>query len=251
MKQTQSPAADSPQRKTSAVFESTEPLAATRHGHLRLRSTADFRFAAQVHQVPIVASEITEVAKHFTVVFPRTTPTRPVALLGTRTAENCFVASDGRWLAPYVPAYLRRYPFTLGRSQGEGDDRWTVMLDPDAHHFSDTEGEALFDGNGKPSATLQRALSFVSQFQREADAVPATFQPLVDHDVLVERTLDIRRGEQVERRIAGLCVVDRTRLQDLDDATLSAWARTGLLEAVYAHLASLNNLRRLRVAPEV
>jgi len=95
----------------------------------------------------------------------------------------------------------------------------------------------------RPAA--RRAIDFLCQFQREVDAVPARFAALVEADVLIERTLDTRVSGRVAHQIRGVRVVDRERLTALDDATLAAWARSGLLEVVYVHLRLLDNLRHM------
>ena len=228
------------------MFEQLEAMRVDRHGHLRLRKLADYRFAAGESQVPLVFSEMLEAAKHFVIVFPNASPERPVALLGDQRGRNRFVDESGQWKAAYLPAYLRRYPFTLAMADDGPDDRYAVLLDRSAPHLSPEEGEPLFEG-GEPagSGPVADAMAFLQRFQREADAVADHFRPLEEAGVLVERSLDVRRGGEIARRIGGVRVVDRERLAGLNDATLSAWARNGLLEAVHAHLLSLSNLRRL------
>jgi hypothetical protein len=228
------------------LFEQLEPMSADRHGHLRLRKVADYSFAAAESQVPLVFSEMLEAAKHFAIVFPSASPERPVALLGGEAGRNHFVNESGRWGAGYLPAHLRRYPFTLATANDGSEHRYSVLLDRNAPHLSSEEGEPLFvDGELAGSGSVADAVAFLQRFQREADAVPEYFLPLVQAGVLVERSLDVRCGGTVVRRISGVRVADRHRLAALDDATLSAWARNGLLEAVHAHLLSLSNLRRL------
>ena len=228
------------------MFEQLEPMSAHRHGHLRLRQVANYRFAADQSQVPLVFSEMLEAAKHFAIVFPSASPERPVALLGDASGRNRFVDESGRWGAGYLPAHLRRYPFTLATADKGSEDRHAVLLDRSAPHLSSEEGEPLFTGGElADSGSVADAVAFLQRFQREADAVPEHFLPLVQAGVLVERSLDVRRGGTVVRQIRGVRVADRDRLAALDDATLAAWARSGLLEAVHAHLLSLSNLRRL------
>ncbi|MDZ7788664.1 MAG: SapC family protein [Halofilum sp. (in: g-proteobacteria)] len=225
--------------------ESIEPLSAGRHGHLRLRQIADYRFTAGWTQVPLLFSELPAAAREFTIVFPSASPTRPVALLGQGDSGNRFVTARGHWRARYRPAYIRRYPFTLARPPGgDGGERQVVALDRSAPHLGEAEGEPLFGADGRPAQALARAVQFLARFQREVDELDDHFGPLIEQGVLVERTLDLSRGERIERRVAGIRVADRQRLLALDDAMLADWARSGRLEAVYAHLASLDNLRR-------
>jgi len=231
------------------LFEQPEPLSVARHGDLRLRRVDDFRFAAGESRVPLVAGEVVEAAKHFPIVFPVGDEARPVAVLGLEAGANRFVDGSGQWTAGYLPAHIRRYPFILGRGGGDTDGQ-VIMLDPRAPQLDQEDGEPLFadttDGERADLGEAARAaVDFLRRFQREADEVPARFEPLVETGVLVERGLDIKRGGEVVRRIGGIRVVYRERLVALDDATLAAWARDGLLEIVHAHLQSLDNLRRL------
>lgn len=225
--------------------ESIEPLSVGRHGHLRLRAIADYRFTAGWTQVPLLFSELPAAAREFAVVFPSVSPTRPVALLGQGDSGNRFVTAKGHWRARYRPAYIRRHPFMLAHPPGgDGGDRQMVALDRSAPHLGESEGEPLFGADGRPAEALARAVRFLARFKREADELDDLFGPLIEQGVLVERTLDLRRDGRIERSVAGIRVVDRQRLQALDDAMLADWARTGRLEAIYAHLASLDNLRR-------
>lgn len=220
-------------------------MSVARHGHLRLRKVHDYRFARWVSQVPLMFSEITEAAKHFPIVFPTASPQRPIALLGDAKSINRFVDEAGQWQASYLPAYLRRYPFSLMPATDE-EGYYAVILDPEAPHLSTDEGESLFEGREvAKQGPVAEAMAFLRRFQKEADAVCGYFQPLVDADVLVERQLDVRSADTAARRITGFRLVDRDRLARLDDATLAEWSRSGLLEAVHAHLLSLSNFRYL------
>ena len=238
------------------MFRQLEILSAQAHGHLRLRSIEDYRFAALRSQVPLVFDEIVEAAKHFPIGFPAgQNKTRPVALLGLRRARNHFVAEDGRWQAGYVPAFLRRYPFVFGR-HGDGRGRQlTVMLDRKAPHLDPSDGRPLFerpagstiesDAPVAMSRVVQDAVAFLSRYQEAADQIAAQMAPLFEADVLVDRNLEMYVGTRRTNRITGIRVIDRERVAALDDATLGRWARSGLLEVVHAHWQSLTNFRQL------
>ncbi|MES1927176.1 SapC family protein [Salinisphaera sp. T31B1] len=234
-----------------ALYGQLERLAGSTHGDLRLRIPPGYAFARPVSQAPLVVDEIGESAKHFPVVFPEGETVRPIALLGVRLGECAFVDADGGWQADYMPAWLRRYPFTFARGAAADDARLDVMIDRAAPHFSTTDGEPLFQAGEpgsqalKPSAVIERAVAFLSRYQRAADAVPDFFAPLAAHDVLVARALRVRVPSARDRRIGGLCVVDRDRVKALDDVTLAAWTRSGLMEVIHAHWQSLTNFERL------
>ncbi len=252
------------ERGPSAItYRRLETLSATAHRDLKLAPQSDYRFAAATAQVPLVAEEITEAAKHFPIVFTRAgDDIQPVALMSLSENNNVFVGSDGRWQARYVPAWLRRYPFTFARQADDdpadgsatADDaqRLVVMIDRGAPHFSADAGQPLFVAAGENAddgvargPAMDQALDYLERYRRASVSVAGLVSGLAGADVLVERSLDVFTKARHANRIGGLQIVDRERLMALTDAELGQWTRNGLLEIVHAHWQSLTNFRRL------
>lgn len=230
-----------------AMFRSVEALDARRHGDLHYQGVAGYGFAQEVTSAPLAASEIAQAAREFPVVFSGSGKLLPVALLSVRKGDNPFVAEDGSWLADYVPAHIRRYPFVLGET---GDDqRFVVMIDRAAPQFSagDDAGQRLFaeDGTEPEDGIVARAKRFLARFQGELKRTEEMLRPLEEHGLLVERQFNINRGEHREVAVRGFRMVDAEKLAGLDDTVIGAWLRSGLLALVHAHLQSLGNAQRL------
>ena len=233
------------------MFEHLEVLRRDRHADLRFQRVGTYGFARDVHMAPLAFSELAEAARTYPIVFlPRRegedAAGLPQALFGLTAGENQFVDEQGQWTADYVPAHLRRYPFVLGRTDDQ--DSYAVMFDPQAPHFAGEEGEPVFDTEGKPIGPLQEANEFLMRFQAEIEATRALTRRLDEAGVLTDRRLVISRGEE-KRSVQGFRTVDDEAVRKLDDATLGAWARDGVLRLVYIHQASLANLRRLAAFP--
>ena len=65
--------------------------------------------------VPVLLAELSKLLPHYALGFIRQGESyQPVAIVGVR--ENAYLAPDGRWFAPYVPAQLRGYPFALAKA---------------------------------------------------------------------------------------------------------------------------------------
>src|SRR5262249_799625 len=94
-------------------FKKPEALRADWHGGLKLSPKGDFSFALGTNPVPLMVSEFAQAARFYPVVFAGETP-MPVAVLGLKDS-NLFIDAEGQWDAgtSYVPAYVRRYPFTF------------------------------------------------------------------------------------------------------------------------------------------
>ncbi len=236
------------------MFENLEPLDPEKHKDLRFSSASDYRFAASVPSAPLSASEVVEAAKAFPVIFATEGPLLPLALLSAKQGENAYIDADGTWLAPYVPAHIRRYPFILGNT--DDPDNFTVMVAPDAPHFNatGTVSERLFNQDGEKGPTLTKAMEFLGAFQKEVAATEKLMQPLAEKDVLSMQKLDLTDAEGKTVSFDGVRAVDRDKMKLLDDATLAGWVRDGLMTIIEAHLGSLKNFAtiaaRQNIKPE-
>ena len=221
--------------------ENLEALDPERHKGLRFTPAPDFGFAAGVASAPLSASEVLESARHFPIVFTTEGPLLPLALLSIKEGANAFVDDAGKWLAPYVPAHIRRYPFILGNS-GE-PETFTIMLDRQAPQFAGEGGELLYTEGNTRGPALVAALDFLKTFQEEITGTEKMLEPLAQ--VLTMQRLDITRADGAKTSIDGIRLVDREKIMALDDATLAGWVRSGLMAVIDAHLVSLGNMRAL------
>ncbi len=221
--------------------DNLEALDSEKHKGLRFTPAADFRFAAGLASAPLSASEVIEASKCFPVVFSTDEPLLPLALLSLKEGANAFVDAQGKWLAPYVPAHVRRYPFILGNT--EDPENFAIMIDREAPHFAADGGELLYGEDGARGPALEAATALLKAFQEEITATEKLLEPLAG--VLTMQRLDITGSDGAKASIDGIRAVDREKLSALDDATLAAWVRGGLMALIDAHLASLGNMRAL------
>lgn len=224
------------------MFDKLEVLDKRQHADMTYSCMDSYAFARSLTALPIALSEFNPASGSFPLVFSAggDKGVEALALLSLRGEENPFVGEEGQWLADYLPAHLRRYPFILGETGNP--DRFVLMIDRDAPHFSRPDGEPLFvDGEGEPSSIVKRAKEFLTKFQRELIQSRDFLKPLADADVLVERQFVVNRNGQKQVAVRGFRVVDQEKLKALDDATLASWVRSGLMGVVMSHLRSLSH----------
>lgn len=234
----------------SALYREPMLLEPARHRALKIGTLADFSIARGMHGVFLAASEFPLAVLEYPIVFVATgeegadgrAPMSPIALLGLEQRENLFV--DGtRWDARYIPAFVRRYPFLTAKLRGA--DGPGVMVDAAWSGLSETEGDPLFDADGRPAAALQRAIEFLERFEAESQRTRAFCATLVELDLLRERKADATLPGGQTLSVGGFHVVDEEKLQALDDARVLALHRNGMLGLLHLHLASLGALRGL------
>jgi hypothetical protein len=225
-------------------YEKPVLLDRDKHRARRVRASSSFGFARKANSLYVAGVEFGEACKEYAVVFTRSGNGKvvPVVMLGLRSRENLFVDAQDRWDARYVPAFVRRYPFVLAELPGQS---LGVCIDEAYAGLNDTDGEPLFDGEGKDTPFLRNALDFLTQYQREYLRTEAFCQRLEQAGLLTEMNA---RADLVDGRsftVGQVLVVDEQKLMALPDATALQFFRAGELHLISMHLMSLSNMQRL------
>ncbi|HTM76899.1 MAG TPA: SapC family protein [Devosia sp.] len=72
-----------------------------------------FGFARTTQFIPAVIDEFASACRELTIVFvPGPDRPSPVFLVGFTGGRNLMISDAGEWSGTYVPAFLRRYPFS-------------------------------------------------------------------------------------------------------------------------------------------
>jgi hypothetical protein len=182
----------------------------------------------------------------YAIVFAQTGETvMPVVILGARKEQNLYIGADGRWQAGYVPAFLRRYPFVFSNS--EDGKTFTLCVDeayPGVNYLG--RGQALFDGEGKPTPYVQKVLQFLQEYRAQFERTRAFCAKVQELKLLepMQAQFSLAGGETMA--LTGFQVVDRARLKALAAEQLAALAQTDELELIYLHLQSMRNFDALK-----
>ena len=215
-----------------------------KHRTRRVKPSGGFAFARKSNSLYLAGVEFNEACKEYPIVFTRSPngKTVPVAVLGLRNQENLFVDAQDRWLARYLPAFVRRYPFVLAEVPGQS---LAVCIDEAYPGLSETEGEALFDDKGQETPYLKQTLEFLTQYQREHQRTEAFCKRLQDNGLLKETNVRANLRDGRSFTLNGMLVVDEKKLLELPEATVLAMFRNGEMHMVSLHLASLSNIQLL------
>lgn len=226
------------------MYQTPEVLSKDSHGALQYSAQKSFQYAANQTTAPLLDEEIALVSASYVIVFPMQGSARPLALLGLQQT-NRYLDAAGQWTAPYIPAFIRRYPFVFGQGSNP-DGKLHLAIDAQAPHFAGV-GEPLFTAEGEPAPVALNAVDFLAAYQKSAQRTEVSHLPLFEAGVIVPKNLT-QELDGKTHVIGGFGVVDQEKLNALPDATLATWARNGLLATVYAHWASLRHLTALVAA---
>jgi hypothetical protein len=226
------------------MFEKVVPVNRERHAKTRVREIQGFGFAAKFHIAYVTMHEFSRAAAVYPIVYVEDKDSfRPVALLGLDAGENLFVAPDGgKWEASYVPAIIRRYPFALAATGGEG--QYTICLDEGSDLISTTDGSPLFDDKGEPTQVIENVKRYLAELQQMDQLTQQFTQFLKENNMLTPLNMRVRDNDKV-KNIAGCYVVNEERLNNLSDEKFLELRSKRFLPAIYAQLMSLAQIDRL------
>ena len=222
------------------LYASASVLDRDRHASLRFAPGADFAFAAGTNSLPVVLSEFVHLARFCPLALVRAEGGDPiaVAVLGFASGENLFLDPSGNWLGPYIPAWLRRYPFLLAQSGTPAVGHFVLAADLTARHFAAGQGDPVFRADGTSDA-IGHAMGFCLRFEQELAATRAFGRTLAEAGLLTEETEADRDAS------LSFLGIDHEALARLRSRRLADWRDNGMLAAALAIIASQRRWRSL------
>jgi hypothetical protein len=204
-------------------------------------------FVHNIHALPMSFTEIALASRDYPVAFSSADSGknfRLTTVLGLQENQNMFLMDDGHWdRRVYLPAYVRRYPFCMARvtKNGEVQGERVVCVDDSAIA---SDGDQLFDENGEALPTWSRIENFVTEYERDLLRAEEFCKLLAEFELLEPISVTAELGE-FKMQLAGLHRVKREALASLPEESLRTLLKGDAMDAVFAHLASLNNFQRM------
>lgn len=232
------------------MFEKVVPVNKQRHAQTRVKPTNEFGFASKFHIAYVTMHEFARASAIYPIVFledKEKDEFRSVALLGIDAGENLFVGPDGKWLGSYIPAIIRRYPFTLVGTETAG--QFTICIDEGSDLVSTTEGSPLFGGDGEPTQVIENIKRYLAELQQMDILTKEFIKFASEHNMLTPLNMRVRENDKV-KNIAGCYVINEERLNNLSDELFLEIRRKRYLPAIYAQLTSLAQIERLLTLKE-
>ena len=261
------------------------PVNRGRHSGKAWRALSNYSFASQDAIVPLVAAEFAKAAVTMPIAFMEWGGrVAPMAIMSPQAQRNLFVGPAGQWLAGYVPAAFRAYPFRLAPLEGSdekvlcvdetsglvfdlaGDASGGAELSVDQSGYANTVADpgrggllqvdagvqqsapnAFFEPDGQLSPMTKAAFDFLITIEQNRVATDNAVQALVDVGLVQPWPFQLRvDGRDIQ--LDSLYRVDEAALNALDDESFLHLRRTGALLLAYMQLLSMGqvaNLERL------
>ena len=214
-------------------------LSKTDHLEKYWRPRDGFAFTKDMQVVPVTISELSKLIPHYCIAFIKDGATyQAVVLLGLGEEKNVYLNNENKWLASYVPANLRAFPFILGNTE----DNKKVLCVSESH-LSDNEGNRLFESNGDLTKETAEKLELLNQSDLNNEANRIACRRLDEAGLIDDWTLTVKTSDSVENlEIRGLFRIDEQKLNQLDPVLFANLRDTAALPLAYAHLFSLSQI---------
>lgn len=203
----------------------------------------DFSHAAGQWCLPALLDEVEHLMRVYPLAFIQQSDEtyQLVSVVAFNASQPLFVDEKGNWLAGYIPAYLRQYPFAIKRT----DKGAALAFNADSGLLLNTvssDGNRFFDDNGDPSESLQAVQTFLSASEKSRLQTQALTELLVQYDLLTPWLVS---GEGDEQEVRCYCVNEK-KLATLDADALKSLTASGALKLAYAQRMSMPRLELLQ-----
>jgi SapC len=238
--------ATAPEAALPLFYNDLQPLSSNDHATWKARPLENAPWLAKQHAVPVTVDEFAAAQRYYPIIFSLGDNPVPLALMGLNEGVNAFIDDEGKPIGePYIPAYVRRYPYLLARLRDDTDDL-SLCFDPTAGGIGDfPEGDALFEG-GEASEATKAILGFCEQFEQAGQRTTAFMTELVKTGLLMDGEVSIQTGEDTPPYIyRGFQMIDEEKLRDTRGDALRKMMQSGMLPLIHAHLFSLGIMREV------
>jgi len=224
------------------MFKKIEALGSSGHQDLRFSKSDNFSFASKTNLVQLSFSEIKPASRFYPIVFPANQPELPHAVLSLTPENNSYITSEGKWTVPYIPFFIRAYPFIMVKT---GDkDKYAVCIDAEAPHFQNQYGEILFTADGKPNDFSEKIINGLKVYLGEIESTKKLFSELAEKDVMTDKQINFEKDSE-KKSIGGFKVIEMEKIVALSDLEIAELVKNGAMGLIYDHLSSLANMNTL------
>jgi hypothetical protein len=209
------------------------------HRHLRIRARPSARLGDNQRFVAVIIGEFPVLAAHYPIFLSKDAETGAFyagAMLGIDQGENLFLDEETGFDG-YRPLNLQRAPFFAA-----GDN---IAVDLDSPRIAETDGEALFDDSGAPSAYLQGVMSAFQQLKPGAEKTRAFIDKLLQLKLIEPVSVDLAFDDGTRRMVEDLYTINQDNLRALPDDAVLELFRSGYLHLISLMIASLKQVQAL------
>ena len=227
-----------------SFYKSIIPLNSNKHLTMKISDVESYSFVKATNASILTTTEFEKGSKTYPILFVLDDEDfLPVALLGLEDKQNVFLKWNHLWDADYIPADIRRYPFTLANDSDTSE--YIVCIDEKSSVIGKSEANPLFLDNGKYSKYLNEKIRFLQEFQVEYEKTIKFTKKLNDLELFESMSANVSLINGSKLSVSGFYIINKQKLKNLDAKILKELIENDEMKFIYEHFSSLDNLSKL------
>ncbi len=226
------------------MYKNVKILQAKEHGFYRFTPPQDFYFAKDLNLIPITFSEVKSLCCDYPIIIIEQND-KPMLMLMTGTERNSAIDEKGQWTCDYLPAFLRRYPFTLVADE-KNTETLQLGFDLESGCFTSPDGVTLFNTEGKPSEALINAKKLLEVYNTEIQITTNILKRLKEQELFQPSQFNFKKEGEEDQNVGGFFIIDKKKLLEQEDSFLLEAIKSGWMEMIELHLLSLKQSNHLQ-----
>ena len=223
------------------------PLAKDQHAKLRVIQSGDYTRFKQQNLIPIVVRDFFTLSAEFPLVFVTNKSTEdfmPVAIMGLQEGQNLYCQEEP-FPSQVIPLGFGNAPFAITATD-DSREQFAVLVDEESSLLSETEGERVFTDDGNKTEYMESRIEGLVQAAQQNHQTQEITKYLTEKGLLTTQQIQLQHSPDGRRyNIDGIHVVDEKKFNELSNEDFLDMRSRGLVALVYAHLNSLQQLRRV------
>ncbi|HIP12422.1 MAG TPA: hypothetical protein EYG73_06855, partial [Arcobacter sp.] len=136
-------------------------------------------------------------------------------------------------------------PFVTMKAKNEkNEDIIVIGIDDNKNYLCKDKGINLFEKN-ELSETFEEKLQNTKKLESQRILSKEIIKELEKYDLLQDQSFNLRINGEIKPIIDGYFIVNRTKLNNLDDKIIALWTKKGWMGIIDAHIYSLRNFQKL------
>lgn len=222
-------------------------LTSQKHGGLRVKEIGNADHIAANHFAKVYTPEFAKAGVDYPIIFvkdPDSGTFFAAGMWGLEPNENLFV-EEGRWTGGYFPSSVRCFPFAV-QADPENKDRLFIGIYEQADVLNKEEGNLIFNEDGTETEWMNNVKEFLVRVFQQEEMTRNFVNKLDELELLSPQSISIKNSKTGENHdVSGFYIVDREKLDKLDDEKILELRKSGALEVIYHHMMSLDSLDKL------
>jgi len=145
-----------------------------------------------------------------------------------------------------IPKILNTYPFFMIKVINENNKNSVVIaIDKNDKYVNKSEKISIFNKDKDLTNETQDLIDDVKVLYKQRILSKAIVKELQKKDLLIKQSFNVKVNDEIKPVISDYYIVDKNRLNKLDDETLALWSRRGWMGIIDAHIYSLRNFKKL------